>query len=76
MGSVHKYNGSTDNGEFDRALHYALLQLGTPSIMPKPEQRDVFAGGISLCYAVVADRHKRHTQEPATFCILDPLGHV
>ena len=133
-----KYSGSADNGEFDRALQYALLQLGTPSIAPKPEQRkaihsiyrgrDVFVWlptgfGKSLCYevlpfvmdhklsridaksslvlvvsplivgkamsrrvlilrpqlrtvplfpnrntellAVVADRHKRHTQEPA-----------
>ena len=63
-----KYSGSADNGEFDRALQYALLQLGTPSITPKPEQRkaihsiyrgrDVFVWlptgfGKSLCYEVL-----------------------
>ena len=89
--------GSADDGEFDRALQYALLQLGTPSITPKPEQKygeipSVLVGKAmsrrvlilrpqlrtvpllpnsdNELLAVVADRHKRHTQEPATFCIL------
>ena len=51
--------------EFDRAIQHALQRLGTPDIVPKPEQRetilsvysgrDVFAWlptgfGKSLCY--------------------------